>query len=194
MNWLANLKLDHREQRIAFEEMLLAVRQARERIERLEQAMREAVADWTLAPVVEALQAMRGMDMIGAIIFLAELGDLSRFENPRQVMAYLGLTASERSTGDSVRRGGITKAGNSRAPAVDRSRLELPVPSARQQRHAGEDRRRATGSARDCLEGPDATLRALSDADPAGKTAGDRGCRNRPRIVRLPLGDQPRDS
>ena len=42
------------------------MRQARERIERLEQAMREAVADWTLAPVVEALQAMRGMDMIGA--------------------------------------------------------------------------------------------------------------------------------
>ena len=115
LNWLTSLKLDHREQRIAFEEMLLAVRQARERIERLEQAMREAVADWTLAPVVEALQAMRGMDMIGAIIFLAELGDLSRFENPRQVMAYLGLTASERSTGDSVRRGGITKAGNSRA-------------------------------------------------------------------------------
>ena len=115
MNWLASLKLEHREQRIAFEEMLLAVRQARERIERLEQAMREAVADWTLAPVVEALQAMRGMDMIGAITFLAELGDLSRFENPRQVMAYLGLTRSERSTGESVRRGGITKAGNPRA-------------------------------------------------------------------------------
>jgi transposase len=115
LNWLASLKLEHREQRIAFEEMLLAVRQARERIERLEQAIREAIADWTLAPVVEALQAMRGLDMIGAIIFLAELGDLSRFENPRQVMAYLGLTASERSTGDSVRRGGITKAGNPRA-------------------------------------------------------------------------------
>ena len=112
MNWLTSLRLEHREQRIAFEEMLLAVRQAWERIERLEQAMREAVADWTLAPVVEALQAMRGMDMVGAI---AELGDLSRFENPRQVMAYLGLTPSERSTGDSVRRGGITKAGNSRA-------------------------------------------------------------------------------
>ncbi len=110
LNWLARLKLEHREQRIAFEEMLLAVRQACERIQWLEQAMREAVADWTLAPVVEALQAMRG-----AIVFLAELGDLSRFENPRQVMAYLGLTASERSTGDSVRRGGITKAGNPRA-------------------------------------------------------------------------------
>jgi transposase len=115
MNWLMALKLEHREQRIAFEEMLLAVRQAKERIERLEQAMREAVADWTLAPAVEALQAMRGMDTVGAITFLAELGDLSRFGNPRQVMAYLGLTPSERSTGESVKRGGITKAGNTRA-------------------------------------------------------------------------------
>src|SRR4249920_455219 len=115
INWLTGLKLEHCEQRIAFEEMLLAVRQVRERIERLEQAMREAVADWTLAPVVEAVQAMRGIDMVGAIAFLAELGDLSRFENPRQLMAYLGLTPSERSTGESVKRGGITKAGNTRA-------------------------------------------------------------------------------
>jgi len=95
--------------------MLLAVRQVRERIERLEQAMREAVADWSLAPVVEAVQALRGIDMVGAVTFLAELGDLSRFENPRQLMAYLGLTPSERSTGESVKRGGITKAGNTRA-------------------------------------------------------------------------------
>jgi transposase len=115
INWLTSLKLEHREQRIAFEEMLLAVRQVRERIERLEQAMREAVADWTLAPVIEAVQAMRGIDLVGAVAFLAELGDLSRFENPRQLMAYLGLTPSERSTGESVKRGGITKAGNTRA-------------------------------------------------------------------------------
>jgi Transposase IS116/IS110/IS902 family len=52
---------------------------------------------------------MRGIDMVGAVAFLAELGDLSRFENPRQLMAYLGLTPSERSTGESVKRGGITR-------------------------------------------------------------------------------------
>src|SRR4029077_16089362 len=86
-----------------------------ERIERVEQAMRQVVSDWTLAPVIEAVQAMRGIDMVGAVAFLAELGDLSRFENPRQLMAYLGLTPSERSTGESVKRGGITKAGNTRA-------------------------------------------------------------------------------
>lgn len=115
INWLTSIKLEHREQRIAFEEMLLAVRQVRERIERLEQAMRDAVPDWSLASVVEALQALRGVDMVGATVFLAELGDLSRFKNPRQLMAYLGLTPSESSTGESVKRGSITKAGNTRA-------------------------------------------------------------------------------
>ena len=117
-NWLTSLKLEHREQRIAFEEMLLAVRQVRERIERLEHAMREAVADWSLAPVVEAVQALRGIDMVGVVAFLAARGDLSRFENPRQLMAYLGLTPSERSTGESVKRGGITKAGNEAGPVI----------------------------------------------------------------------------
>lgn len=115
LNWLASLKLDHREQRIAFEELMLAMRQAKERSERLEQAIRDSVPDWSLAPVVVALQAMRGIDLITAVGFLAELGDLSRFESPRQLMAFLGLVPSERSTGDSVRRGSITKAGNIRA-------------------------------------------------------------------------------
>ena len=115
LNWLTSQKLEHPEQRIAFEEQLLAVRQAKERIERLEQAIRESVADWSLAPIVEALQAMRGIDLITAVSFLAEIGDLTRFESPRRLMAFLGLTPSERSTGESVKRGGITKAGNARA-------------------------------------------------------------------------------
>jgi transposase len=114
-NWLTSLKLEHREQRIAYEEMLLAVRQSRERVERLEQTIRDAVADWSLAPAVSALQALRGIDLVTAAAFMAELGDLSRFDNPRRLMGYLGLAPSEQSTGDSVRRGGITKAGNSRA-------------------------------------------------------------------------------
>lgn len=117
-SWLANLKLDHREQRFVLEEMLQAERQAGERIERLEQAIREAVADWSLAPIVPALMAMRGIDLVSAVTVLAEVGDLSRFKSPRQLMAYLGLVPSERSTGESVRRGGITEAGNGRARRV----------------------------------------------------------------------------
>jgi transposase len=115
MTWLASQKLAHAEQRIAFEEMLLALRQAQERIERLEQAIRAAVPDWSLAEVVTALMAMRGIDLISATAFLAEIGDLSRFQAPRELMAYLGLVPSENSTGDTIQRGPITKAGNRRA-------------------------------------------------------------------------------
>lgn len=118
MKWLASQRLDHAEQRIAFEEMLLAVRQAQERIARLEEAIRVAVPDWSLAEVVDALMAMRGIDMISATAFLAEIGDLSRFRTPRELMAYLGLVPSEHSTGDTVKRGPITKAGNRRARRI----------------------------------------------------------------------------
>jgi transposase len=115
VNWLASQKLEYPEQRIAFEELLLAVRQAQERLARLEQAISIAVPDWSLADVVTALMAMRGMDLISATTFLAEIGDLSRFQTPRELMAYLGLVPSEDSTGDRVKRGPITKAGNRRA-------------------------------------------------------------------------------
>jgi transposase len=118
LKWLASQKLEHVEQRIAFEEMLLAVRQADERIDRLEQAIRNAVPDWSLAEVVTALMAMRGMDLISATGFLAEIGDLSRFQTPRELMAYLGLVPSEDSTGDRIKRGPITKAGNRRARRI----------------------------------------------------------------------------
>ena len=117
-NWLMSQKLEYAEHRIAFEEMLLAMRQAQERIERLEQAIRVAVPDWSLAKVVTALMAMRGIDFISATAFLAEIGDLSRFPTPRELMGYLGLVPSEASTGDTIKRGPITKAGNRRARRI----------------------------------------------------------------------------
>lgn len=117
-SWLANLKLEHAEQRFVLEELLVAERQAGERIGRLEQAIRDALGNWSLKDIVPALMAMRGIDMISAVTILAEIGDLTRFANPRQLMAYLGLVPSERSTGDAVRRGPITKAGNGRARRV----------------------------------------------------------------------------
>jgi transposase len=118
MNWLASQKLEHAEQRIAFEEMLLAVRQAAERIVRLEQAITAAVPDWSLREMVTALMAMRGLDLVSATAFLAEIGDLSRFRTARELMGYLGLVPSEHTTGDKVKRGPITKAGNRRARRI----------------------------------------------------------------------------
>jgi transposase len=118
MNWLMAQKLEHHEQRMALEELLHGVRQESERIERLEQAIREAVPEWSLAEVVTAVQAMRGIDLIAAVGVLAEIGDLSRFQNPRELMGYLGLVPSENSTGDRINRGHITKAGNARARCI----------------------------------------------------------------------------
>jgi transposase len=118
MSWLASQQLDHLEQRIALEEVLLGVRQAGERIRRLEQAIAEALPGWSLAGVVTALMALRGVDLIAATTLMAELGDLRRFGTPRQLMGYIGLVPSESSTGEKVWRGGITKTGNRHARRI----------------------------------------------------------------------------
>ena len=116
--WLAGRKLEHLEQRIALEEMLHATRQAGERIARLEQAIRAALVDWSLASTATALMALRGIDLIAAVTLLAEIGDLTRFRSPRELMAWLGIVPSETSTGARVRRGSITKTGNRRARSM----------------------------------------------------------------------------
>ena len=114
MRWLQEQQFEHPAHQIALQEMVEALRVASERIKRIEAAIEEFVPSWSLEPLVRSLQALRGVDMIVAVTFAAEVGDVTRFENPRQLMGYLGLVPSERSTGASVRRGGITKAGNSR--------------------------------------------------------------------------------
>ena len=73
------------------------------------------VKGWRLYPMVEAIQALRGVELTGAVILMTELGDITRFDNPRQLMSYLGLTPSEYSSGERRHQGGITKAGNSHA-------------------------------------------------------------------------------
>jgi transposase len=118
MAWLAGQKLAHLEQRIALEEMLHAVRQAGDRIARLEQAIHAAVPDWSLAPSVTALMALRGIEFIAATTLLAEIGDLTRFRTPRELMAWLGMVPSEHSTGERIQRGPITKTGNRRARSI----------------------------------------------------------------------------
>ena len=114
MRWLQEQKFAHPAHQIVLQEAVEAVRLAKERVERLERLIEEFLPTWSLAPVVTALQALRGVNLIVAVTFVAEIGDLRRFESPRRLMAYLGLVPSERSTGDAVQRGGITKAGNGR--------------------------------------------------------------------------------
>ncbi|QQN65455.1 IS110 family transposase [Bradyrhizobium diazoefficiens] len=75
----------------------------------------ELAPQWSITPFVEAVQAMRGVAFIAAATVVAEVGDFSRFDNPRQLIAFLGLVPSEHSSDATIRRGGITKAGNALA-------------------------------------------------------------------------------
>lgn len=118
LRWLDSQNFTHPAQRFAYQEMLNAVRAAAERMDRLEAALIEIAPDWTMAPVVEAYQALRGVAFLTAITLVAEVGDLRRFDHPRQLMAFLGLVPSERSTGETRRQGGITKTGNAYARKV----------------------------------------------------------------------------
>jgi transposase len=116
--WLAGLKFEQAVHHIVLEDYIAAAEAAEARRDRLTTQIEAMLPDWTLAPVVAALQTMRGMALVNAATLIAEVGDFSRFANPRQLMAYLGLVPSEHSSGASLRRGGLTKAGNSAARRV----------------------------------------------------------------------------
>jgi transposase len=113
--WLGGLKFADPAQQLMFGELLEALDQAQARCARLLEHIAERLPDWSLAWLVEALQALRGYGLVNAVTLAAEIGDPRRFDNPRQLMAYLGMVPSEHSTGERVRRGGLTKAGNGRA-------------------------------------------------------------------------------
>ena len=116
--YLASVACPTPSQQIVFQEAVLAVDEQVDRLQQIEQERLDAASTWRLYPVVEALQALRGVRWVVAITVVAELGDLTRFDNPRQLAAFVGLTPSEHSSGPKRRLGGITKAGNSRARRV----------------------------------------------------------------------------
>ncbi|WP_295039790.1 IS110 family transposase [Sulfitobacter sp.] len=114
--WLAELRrFRFSHQQLVFEELKRAVDQAEERVATLDQAIETVIPDWHFAPVVDALRALRGVNTTIAATVVAEIGDITRFENPRQLMSWLGLVPSEHSSGSTVRRGRLTKAGNALA-------------------------------------------------------------------------------
>ncbi|MBN9425503.1 MAG: IS110 family transposase [Burkholderiales bacterium] len=113
--WLGELNFGDASSQIAFTEYHLAVQAADARVARLTQALGTSVKGWRFEPVVQALQALRGIDLVSAVGLVAEIGDFRRFEHPRKLMAYLGLVPSEQSSGERVRKGSITKTGNAHA-------------------------------------------------------------------------------
>ncbi len=116
--YLARITLPTPAQRIVFQEYVLAVDEQVERVGRIEGELDELASSWRLYPVVEGLQALRGVQWVVAMTVVAELGDLTRFDNPRQLAAFVGLIPSEHSSGPKRRQGGITRAGNGRARRV----------------------------------------------------------------------------
>jgi transposase len=111
--WLSTFSFDSAWQHLAFDEHRRTIEDRLAQCQRLEVALHEAVVSWRFYPVVLALQAMRGIQFTSAIGLVSELGDLSRFAHPRQLMAWIGVTPSEHSSGGKRRQGSITKTGNS---------------------------------------------------------------------------------
>lgn len=115
LRWLARLVFPTPAQQIVFPEYVRTVTERTERVQRLEAELLAQARTWRCYPVIEALQALRGVQFTVAVITIAELGDLTRFDRPRQLMSDLGVTPSEYSSSDRRRLGGITKAGNGQA-------------------------------------------------------------------------------
>jgi len=118
LRWLAEVVCPTPAQQIVFQEYVRAVTEHTERLQRLEAELPGLVQTWRWAPVVEAIQALRGVQFIAAVTLIAELGDLTRFDNPPQLMSYLGLIPSEPTTGERRPQGSLTKTGNSHARRV----------------------------------------------------------------------------
>jgi transposase len=107
--------MEHQAQQFTLQEYVDAVRSSSKRVDQITEQIRLLVGKWRLGPVVEALQALRGVSLVVAATVVAELGDLSRFDNPRQVMASLGLVPSQHSSGETIKMGSIAKTGNGHA-------------------------------------------------------------------------------
>ena len=124
LRYLAKVVCPTSAQQIVFQESVRAVDEQVDRLKRLEAELLERAPAWRLYPVVQALQALRGVQWLVAITVVAELGDLTRFDNPRQLAAFVGLIPSEYSSGPSRRRGGDHESGQwPRAARAHRRRL-----------------------------------------------------------------------
>ncbi len=112
LDWIRTQHFEHEAQNRVLVDHLKAVEDTTARVESLTKSIEELVEEWSLAPLVKALQALRGIRLVSAVIIAAELGELKRFAKPTQLMGFVGLVPSEHSSGESKRRGRITRTGN----------------------------------------------------------------------------------
>ena len=143
--YLASLVMPFPAQQIVLREYIEAIAAAGERLARLTTAVQGALPGWRMEPVVRGLMCLRGVDILTAMILIAEAGDLTRFDSPVQLMSYFGLTSCESSTGDKRVLGGITKCGNGACrralvEAAQHARLSPRVGPPLQKRQEGQPR------------------------------------------------------
>ena len=115
LRFLGTIKMPFAPQQFALQELIQFISEAGARLERFEEQLEREVAGWRWEPVVKALMSLRGVRLLNAAILVAELGDLSRFTRPAELMSYLGLVPSEQTSGNDRQQGGITKMGNGHA-------------------------------------------------------------------------------
>lgn len=112
--WLDQQRFEHAAHHVLFQEMREAIKEAQARRDRLDDQVVKLSAPWDRAPVATALTALRGIAQLSAATLVAEIGNFTRFSSAPQLMDFIGLVPSESSTGKQIRRGPITRAGNSR--------------------------------------------------------------------------------
>ena len=187
--YLRELVLPHPAMKVILEEYLQGIAAAGERIARCEEAMRDLLEKWRLAPAVGALMAMKGFQTVAAMILVSELGEVHRFAHPRQVMAYLGLVPTENTSSDRRRQGHITKCGNAHARwlLVECAQHYAAPPKVSQGTEPAAARSIGSGAGHQ-LASAEPVASSLQPSLGASTPAqqGDRG--NRARAVRLYLG------
>ncbi len=147
-NWLESLKFPHHWQQVALQEYIDAVKAATKRVADIMAQIEMLLPQWSLAPVVYSLMSLRGINKLTAIIILAELGDISRFDNPTQLMSFVGLVPIVHSTGDKTHLGRITRTGNSHVRRVLTQSSWTYRFAARQTKHIKCKARKASDEAR----------------------------------------------
>lgn len=116
--WIGKQQFAPPSQQQVLTDYLVAVEQATERVRRLTAALTEQAAAWRLFPLVQALQALRGIELVSAVTIVAEVEDFARFAQAKDLMAYVGLVPSEHSSGASRRQGRVTRTGNGRVRRI----------------------------------------------------------------------------
>jgi transposase len=189
LRWLSEVVCPPPAQQIVLQEDVQTVTEQTERLGRLDLALHEQVQTWRLHPVVEALQALRGVQFTVAVTTVAELGDLTRFDNPRQLMNYLGLTPSEYSSGARRQQGSITKTGNTHARrALIEGAWGIPVSGQGQSSPPTATGKAPSSDPGHQLESAGPALQTLSPADGQRQKCQSGRRRHCPRIECLHVG------